>query len=365
MSTDKGKLIELLEKLVKYPTETGAETATNKCFEYLSMYLNQRGMAVTELVSSGFPVLMASTTASKQPKVLLQSHIDVVPAHEVQYVMQRRDGRLYGRGTFDMKFAAACYLMLIDELQTELQEYDFGIMFTSDEEIANGSVQDMLSQGFYEGTEVCILPDAGLNWEIEASCNGAWFMELTANGHTAHGSRPWEGDNAIDRLFECLTQIKAIFGDPKPEHSSLNIGQIEGGTVANQVPAEAKAVLDMRFKDMDDYSVKRPQVESIANKLGLSIRTLASAPPIRIDLTNPYVKTFIDMARDISGREIKPCHSLGSSDAHHFVERGIPTILMRPEGGGPHSDNEWVKEDDFIRYYELIKAYVTEVASVA
>ena len=136
---------------------------------------------------------------------------------------------MYGRGTFDMKFAAACYLKLIDELQDELESYDFGVMFTSDEEIANGSVEDMLEQGFYSGTEVCVLPDAGNDWEIEASCNGVWFMELTGNGHTAHGSRPWEGDNAIDRLIEGLAQIRHLFGVSKePGESSLNVGQIEG-----------------------------------------------------------------------------------------------------------------------------------------
>ena len=130
----------------------------------------------------------------------------------------------------------------------------------------------------------------------------------------------------------------------------------------SKVPDKAVAKLDMRFKDMADYESLRPKVEAIASDLGLEVSTMANALPIKIDLKNPYIEQFIQLAEQISGHTVEPCHSLGSSDAHHFVSRGIPTILMRPGGGGPHSDNEWLLEEDFVKYYSLIKEYVLQTA---
>ena len=356
-------LTELLQKLVSFPSETSVTKETSVCFEYLKDFLTERSLTVTEHSSSGFASLVATTQLTTKPKVLLQAHMDVVPAKSDLYKMTEKDGKLCGRGVYDMKFAAACYLKLVDELQDELKGYDLGIMFTSDEEIggANG-VGYLLEQGYSAG--VCILPDGGNDWEIETGCNGAWIVRLIASGQSAHGSRPWEGENAITKLMGMLAAIQELFGELKPMKSSLTISGITGGTAVNQVPAHAEATIDMRFVNEKQYQRERAVIETLVAESGLELETIYYCQPCVIDITQPEIASFIELAETLQGRKLGQTHSLGCSDARFFVVQNIPTIVVRPTGGCAHADDEWLDAADFQQFYELLKAYVIQSARI-
>jgi len=260
-----------------------------------------------------------------------------------------------------MKFAIASYIHLAEELNHRLNEYDFSIMITGDEEIGGeNGVKFLLDQGYR--SEVCVLPDGGDNWQLETGCNGVWMIRLTAPGKTAHGSRPWEGINAIEKLATGLIDVKKLFGDARPGNSTITISQIGGGVAINQVPEEAYAHIDMRFADQADYETKSKQVRSIAESLGLRLDTVSQSDVGRTDLNNVYVKRFIEISARVSGQEIGRCHSYGGSDARFFAIYNIPTILMRPNGGGAHSEYEWISQTGLEQYFKVLKAYVTEVA---
>lgn len=314
--------------------------------------------------SEGSPSVIAFTKDTKKPKVLLQAHIDVVPGKANLFNMIERDGRLYGRGVFDMKFAAACYMQLVEDLKNELGDYDFGIMLTSDEEIGGeNGVKYLLEQG-YEA-DVCILPDAGDSWNIETSCNGVWIMRLGSSGKSAHGSRPWEGQNAIEHLLDALSDIRQLFGKCEPSKTSLTVSMIEGGAASNQVPDNASATLDMRFRNTNEKLTRIKEVKSIASKYSLIIESIGEVECIETDLNEPHVAKFVEIAGKVRGKSIGTIHSYGASDAHYFCEKGIPTILMRPDGGSAHSDEEWIDKEGLLQYYEVIKRYVIEVAKIA
>jgi acetylornithine deacetylase/succinyl-diaminopimelate desuccinylase-like protein len=364
MTANSLDLAELLATLVGFPTETRRQEESTACFRYVNDFLDQCGFTVQPHHSNGYPSVVATSRPTKQPKVLLQAHMDVVPAKPTAYKLRQADGKLYGRGVFDMKFAAACFLKLANELKNNLTDYDFGIMLTSDEEIGGrDGVKYLLDQGY--DTEICILPDGGADWQIETSCNGVWFLGLTASGQTAHGSRPWEGENAIDNLMAAIADIREVFGKLDASKCSLTVSRIGGGEANNQVPDTATATLDMRFQTMKHYQAKRAKIEAIGERHQLELKTLSQVDPIIVDLTEPHIASFLHVAEEVSGQSIGHCHSLGASDARYFAQRNIPTILIRPTGGGAHADEEWIDAAELQQFYDVIKAYVVQTAKIA
>jgi succinyl-diaminopimelate desuccinylase len=358
-------LIAILRDLVGFQSVSGNFAGTEECFHYLRRSLIEAGLDTQLLRSNDLPSIFATTQPdTKKPKLILQAHMDVVPAKPPGFNMREEDGKLYGRGVFDMKFAAACYLQLVQELKDELGMYNFGLMLTSDEEIGgDDGVGYLLEQGY--SAEVCMLPDGGDQWEIEASCNGVWFARIKASGVAAHGSRPWEGENAIGMLIEALDEIKGLFGELGHGKSSITISQISGGEAINQVPDSAEATLDMRFADKEQFDSYKNAVSLITSNRGLELLTIAETPCGLVDMQNQHVIDFMVVAERIHGQPIGRNHSLGASDARFFAQKNIPTIVIRPSGGGHHGNNEWIDKAELLKFYELVKAYVTETTKIA
>jgi succinyl-diaminopimelate desuccinylase len=352
-----------LSKLVSFQTVSGCTDEVDGCFDYLQAYLSERNLHLKRLTKNGFPSLFATTRPTTAPKVLLQAHIDVVPAKATSFKLTEKAGKLYGRGVYDMKFAAACYLQLVDDLKANLSNYDFGIMFTSDEEInGENGVCYLLDKGY--GADVCILPDAGNDWHIETTCNAVWIVRLVSGGVSAHGSRPWEGRNAINNLVEGLGEIHNLFGELEPFKNSITISKIHGGEAINQVPDQAEATIDMRFTSDHEYASHRAKIYHIAKARKLKLKTVAYVESRNVNTSQPAIKEFLDIAAQLHGRPITKTHSFGASDACYFADHGIPTIVMRPSGGGAHSDHEWIDKAELLKFYELIKTYVTKTAKV-
>lgn len=357
-------LSDILSDLVSFKTITGHEEQTEACFDYIREFLTKYSIKPKAERSNDFRSLVASTQDTKSPKILLQAHIDVVPAGEKGFYMREDNGRLYGRGVFDMKFAAACYLKLIDDLSKDLKSYDFGIMLTSDEEVGGEDGVDMLLHKGYS-TNVCILPDAGDNWNIETECKGAWFIRISAEGKSAHGSRPWEGNNAIEKLVKALDSIRKLFKDQDDKHSTITISKIRGGTAINQVPDYAEASIDIRYMDESKYGEKYRKIHEIARESQLNLETVKHCIKVKCDIKQPEVSKFIKIAEKVGNKSLGHSKSLGTSDARYFYARGIPTVLIRPVGGGAHSEEEWIDKAELEKFYEVLKAYVTETAKIA
>jgi succinyl-diaminopimelate desuccinylase len=352
-----------LSKLIGMRTEVGNLESAEFCADYIQQSLTHLPLNITKLSSHNIPSLIITTKETKSPKLFLQAHLDVVPGKDDQFTLIETEGNYIGRGVYDMKFAAACYLTLLEDIGDKLPNYDFGLMLSFDEETGGeDGVGYLLNKGY--SCEACLLPDGGDDWGLEKTSNGILLMHLESKGKSAHGSRPWEGKNAIDNLLSALEQIKSLFGELKAHKSSVTISQITGGRAINQVPDYAKATLDMRFitaKDMKEY---RKQVELIAEKYNLDITIEAMVEGSDIDVSVPAIAIFLAIAKEFHGRDIKFCHSLGASDSRYFDDKNIPTIIIRPTGGDPHGDNEWINKDELLKFYELLKVYVTKTTQI-
>lgn len=351
---------EYFRKLIEFDTTSVVGKDTIACLDWLEEFFSDHFMYVHRVEHNGFESLIATTKPTKTPKVLLQAHLDTVPTAKEHLVLREEKGRYYGRGSFDMKFAIAVYLQLVQDLseKKKLPEHDLGIMITTDEEVGGmDGVNALLNDGYL--SKVCVLPDGGDNWCLERSAKGFYLVEASAIGKTAHGSRPWEGKNAIESILQFIETVRALFGENNLTSNTLTISTIAGGGAMNQVPDSATAQLDIRTKDMKSHEEIATAIKNAAALHSVHINMKLQGVPATANMDNKYVKQFVESVENVRNTVVKTCSSLGSSDARFFAERNIPTIVMRPRGGGAHSDEEWTRIEDLEAYLKILTLFVS------
>jgi len=357
-------MLKILRKLVSFESTPQNLKEKKRGIFWILNFLKKFPLKLKYFEFSGHPSLVA-LTKTKNPKIFLAAHFDVVPASSELLSLKIKGGRAFGRGVYDMKFAIACYLKLIAELKNDLKKMDFGMMITSDEETGGFfGTKKLIEKGFK--SKVVFLPDGGSDWKIVKEAKGAWHLKVKFFGKSAHGSRPWEGEGANEKLIEFLKEFKKFF--PKEPckiknhwHRTLTIGKIEGGKATNQVSDFAQAFLDIRFLNEDERKKIKAKLNELKKEFRFKIEEIALAESYQIDLENKYVKTFLEILKE--KLKVKPNFSFshGSSDARFFLEKKIPVILVRPEGGGHHSEKEWISIEGLKKFYSILKEFVIKL----
>ena len=354
---------EILAKLISYPTVTRDREANHEALAYVSNFLQDRGMHLYHKDSNGFGALVATTQKTKTPKVMLYAHLDVVAAPEYLFKLEKRDGKYFGRGVYDMKVALAVYMQLVDALRDNLDEYDFGILVVTDEELGGKdnqcSIMELYDEG-YKG-EMYVIPDGGEDWQLQVFEKGYLHYTLEAHGTTAHGSRPWLGDNAVVRLMHMLIELASHFTDPGTNTDTLNIGKISGGEVANQVPHYAAADIDMRLNSLESATTLPALINSVAKKYNVVPTRRIMIEPTEGTLDDPYLAAFAKSIEKVTGIVNKGFRSQAGSDARYLIAKGIPCAVTYPIGGGHHSNSEWLDEEAFFHFYDIIADYIEKM----
>jgi succinyl-diaminopimelate desuccinylase len=346
-----------LAKLISIPSVTNDTLACREILDFVRSEIIPLGLFIEESGDVANPWFYATTRQTKTPEILLAAHLDVVPASPELYVMQKRDGKLYGRGVYDMKVAAACYIEFLKSHANELRQLDLGVLFTTDEEGSGQSTADALETGLRP--KVVFLPDGGDNWSVEKRAKGLHGVELIARGKTAHGSRPWEGENALHNLLDALHILRSKYPSVNPSSSTLAVNKLHAGEAANQVAGYASAQLDFRSFSKEDLSNYKLLVAELAKTHNLEVKTFISGDPLLFDATAPSVQGFLRALRRHTGNdEVQYCESYGASDGRYFAKYNVPCIIIEPFGGGRHAASEWLKADDLSRYYQLIEQWL-------
>jgi succinyl-diaminopimelate desuccinylase len=356
---------DLLRRIVAFKSVTGSVEPNQALLTFLADFLAERGMAVQYYEKNGLPSFVATVKPHDlAPKVLLVAHSDVVPAPDELFTLRKEDNKYFGRGVLDMKFSIACFLQFVDDIKDNLDSYDFGIMITTDEEQGGVNGVGYLVEEIGYRPEVCIVPDGGMNWEIETFAKGVYWLDLEAIGVAGHASRPWEGEHAVHKLMEALTAIRAAYpytGDQKA--TLLSVGTITGGEAANQLAEEAHATLDVRTGSLRDHEQVKDKITEIAKQYDVVVKQRGSqgAPCIN-DPENHYLRLFRSLITSVTGQEYSYSFSFAATDARYFTTHGIPAIIVQPLGGNHHSNNEWLSIEGFEQYYQMLRQFMFESA---
>lgn len=356
-----------LKKLVSAKTLSLDHQANQKLLDDIVKELKHLPLFIKRLSFNSFPALVITTRKTKTPKIFLVAHLDVVGGSDMVFEPKRRGQKLFGRGVFDMKFAAASFLVLLKELGAELPKYDFGVIFTTDEELGGQHGMKKIVETGYKA-KLAILPDGGEDWTVQKSAKGIYQLKIESFGVSGHGSRPWTGENAIMQLMKFLSQLQSLFitepcGNKDHDHNTINVARIAGGAETNKIPDYAEVQVDIRVSAKSSVKEIRGRVFALAKKYPkITIKQTSTANPYSVDTKNPLFKKFIKLLEFNLGKKVQFINSHGSSDARYLMQYGTTTILLRPIGAGHHTENEWIDLPSLRQFYRILKKFILENA---
>jgi succinyl-diaminopimelate desuccinylase len=395
---DEGRdeLVALTRELVRIPTINPPGDAYRDCAEHIGRRLARRGFAVEYVRGLGAPgdsdryprtnVVARYVGAPGGRCVHFNGHIDVVePGHGWSvdpFAASVRNGRIYGRGTCDMKGGLAAAIIAAEALiEAGALPGTIEISGTVDEESGGyGGVAYLAERGYFapERVQHVIIPEP-LN--VDRVCighRGVWWAELETHGRIAHGSMPFLGDSAIRHMGAALERIErellpALAGrktampvvPAAARSSTLNLNSLHGGQAEGHdgLPAPCVAdscrlVLDRRFLIEEPIATVKAEVRDLLEGLvrdrpgfRYELRDLFEVLPTMADPEGPVVTATVDAIRAVLGKDAAIVCSPGTYDQKHIDRIGQ---LKDCIAYGPgildlaHQPDEFVVIDDLV-----------------
>jgi acetylornithine deacetylase len=344
---------------------------------FVAEWCERADLEVTlEEVAPGRPnvVAVARGTGSGR-SLMLNAHMDTVGVAGMTKPFAPRlvDGRLYGRGAYDMKGSLAACMLVAAEARRRRLRGDVVLTAVADEEFAS------------IGTEAVVArqrADAAIVTEPTGMCvavahRGFVHVEIETRGRAAHGSLPEVGIDAIAKMGRVLVGIDRLDGSLRsnPTHryvgsGSVHASLIEGGQEYSSYPA--RCVLQAERRTIPGETVQsveselRVVVEQASEgdcAFNADVRVLASREPFEVEEGEPIVQTLRRNAAAILGQEPMFVGVPFWADSALLAAAGIPTVVFGPGGEGAHAEVEWVDLADLERCTEIYIAVATELCS--
>lgn len=348
-------ILTLLKKLISVES---VDIKKNKLQEVIDVAVKQLdGFTVERFNQNSRPSILAYV-GDKRPekfKVIFNAHLDVVSGKPEQFIPIEKDGKLYGRGTNDMKGGAAVEILVFRELAKTLP-YPIALQLVTDEEL-----------GGYDGTQLQIKQEvhaefviAGepTNYGINNKAKGIIWMNVKTKGLAAHGAYQWKGESAILKMKNALDAIEKEFPALTKEEwrTTINIAKLEtANSTYNKVPDDCVMKLDIRFIPEDWKTIKQ-KIERMFE--GMELEFLEFEPPQITDENNAFVKSLQKATETITHKTAQIISKHGGSDIRHFNGVHEDGVTFGPIGEGLHSDNEWVEIKSLGEYYEILKEFL-------
>lgn len=348
--TRREELETLLADLVSIETENppGNEAP---CAEYIQEWFSDRGIEV-ELVSDPYedrPQVVAQV-GSGEPAVVLNGHIDVVPAGDRDewsydpYGGTIEDDKLYGRGSADMKGGVAVAMMTAADLQEPLESGELEgtviVHAAIGEETAEPGTKRLLELG-YDGEYGIVLEPTELR--TATSEKGLAWYEIAIEGDPSHASRPDQGTNAIlnarpilDALTEYDAEVRQRTDDLVGEAYST-VTMFESGTKENVVPERATITIDRRFLPAESIEDIDAEIDALLSEVAAEhdieiswerTRTYESA---EIPVDSELAETLRDHSETVADISREPWGIQASTDVRNFVnDADIEAVTWGP-----------------------------------
>lgn len=369
------EVVEICRDLVRAPSENppGDEREVAKVAE---SWLDRLGLPCERIEPEPGRVSVVSSWGSGNGKTLLfNGHYDVVPVNDAPdwphppYEGRVDDGKLYGRGSTDMKAGIAACLAAVAGLQRAGIEPDGKLLmqFVADEE-ALGSLgtKVLVDEGYCDGVDEAVVGEPTDLHLVTAERGAAWFKIVT-EGVSAHGSTPQLGENAIERMAKVIPAVAGmrfrklheLLGAP-----TVNVGVIRGGSKVNMVPDHCEIEIDRRTipgetqaEVIGEFEAVLDELRSEHPELKARIADVSWAEPCECPEGATMVPELAT-ARDDLGVEGAELGYMGATDARFLItQAGIPTVVFGPgDVRLAHTRGENVRVDqlgDAARIYAL------------
>ena len=285
---------------------------------------------------------------------MLNAHMDTVGAGGMKdpFIPVVRNGRVYGRGAYDMKGSLAAIMIAAREARKLKLQGDVIVAAVADEEVASVGTAAVLER---------IEADAAIVTEptemrLCLAHKGFAWLEVETRGVAAHGSRPDLGIDAVAHMGRILTgvlelaqRLRAGRGHLLLGTGTLHASLIEGGQELSTYPARCVVKLERRTLPGEDGAKALQEIDDVIASaraedpaLEASARLLLERPPSQLGADSFVTEAVEKAATEVLGREPEVIGVAYWMDMALSNAAGIPTVAFGPSGEGAHADVEWV-----------------------
>lgn len=364
--------VEMLERLVGFATVS--RDSNLALIDFIEQWLERHGVESWRVASDDGRKanLLARIGPAVEGGVVLSGHTDVVPVDGQPWstdpftLIDGGDGRLYGRGTCDMKGFIACALAEVPHWVTLALKKPIYLAFSYDEEVGCLGAPRMIEQLMRDHPRpaTVIVGEPTLMQPVVAQ-KGSTNLRTTVTGRAAHSSQVNQGVSAIHVAARLVTRIEDVMGELRAEgrvdeafnvaHSSLHVGKIQGGTAINIMARECQFDWEIRHLPSDDFNDLLARVNDYAATLEADIQ--ARSPECRIT-TERLVDTVPALANRDNDQVLALCSELlgeqpagavaYATEAGQFQREGLSVLIC-----GPGSIAQAHQPDEYIEHAQL------------
>ncbi len=325
--------------------------------------------------------------------LILNGHIDVVPtgpAHlwtDPPFKPVVRDGRLYGRGSADMKAGIMAYCLAFEALKELGLQPAAPVIMQSviEEECTGNGALACLAAGYR--ADAAVIPEP-FSQSLMIAQLGVMWLTIDLTGHPAHVLDTSNGINAIEaayEVFDALRELEGEWNKAENRHACFhghnhpvcfNLGKVTGGDWASTVPCAATIDVRVGFYPGMTLGEVRGQIEAkvaeaIATRPGLRMAKAKisyhgfQAEGCAMDREAPLMTTLAAAHARITNTPIQEVASTATTDARFFQLYGkIPATCYGPKGGATHSLDEWVDIASTIEVAQVLAVFMAEWCGV-
>lgn len=365
MNIDADYLTLTLADLVRInsinPAFSGGATNEREIADYVTAALERLGMTVSRHEpESGRASVVGRLTGKRGGRALmLYAHLDTVGIEGMAdpFSGEVRDGRLYGRGAYDMKGGLAACLAAVRALRDGNVGLagDLLVAAVADEEVASIGMSEVLR---HHRADAAIVTEA-TELAVCVAHKGFCWIEVETHGRAAHGSRYEEGIDANMRMGRFLAELDRLEqrlrsspGHPLVGPPSLHAPVIRGGTGTSTYAAQCRLEIERRTIPGETEEQVLAEIRAIAGRLAAadptfraSVKPLLTRRPFENSAEAPIVRALADAATTVLGSRPPFVGEPYWMDAALLADAGIDTAVIGPAGAGAHAALEWVELD--------------------
>lgn len=365
-------IVRLAQDLIKIPSVNPLGNEEDVSY-FLAEKMRDLGFRVeTYEVEPKRPNVIGTLSGSKDGRsIMFNGHMDVVPVGDLSrwtydpFGGEIHGGRIYGRGSTDMKGGIASMLVAMKALVDSSKEFSGKLIFTGvmDEESEGLGTRSIVERGYRAEMAVIGEPSDGL---IYRGHKGSLFFEVITSGTSKHSSQvsSKSSANAIYRMVRVVRAIEEMLpdlekrGDGLLGNPTISVGEIEGGTKPNIVPEKCRIVVDRRIlPDEDPHTVLNQIRRSLLDlskddpEFSVDVNEIISREGAIVSNNSEIVKIASQAIGDVSESTPRISGMKATTDMAFLVKAGIPTIIY-----GPGSIQQAHVTDEFIDIDQLLNA---------
>ncbi len=305
---------------------------------------------------------------SNGPILALNGHLDVVPADKKSwnsnpFITYFENGKIFGRGTADMKGAIAAMLGAVKYILDNDLKINGKLLlsFVCDEEKTNLGTINFLEN--YSKIDYAVIGEpTGL--DINIAHRGVVRMTIKVSGQSGHASEPDKSENAIYKMNEIINLIRKYSEEisSKKHHllpsPTIAVTKIKGGTNDNVIPGECQITVDRRMIPGEDSSSVLKELKTLLAGYDVDFKKTVDLIPGEIDEKNDFVFKLKELYKDYFRSAPDLDYFRASCEQSLFLNKGIDTVIFGPgDISQAHTRNEYIEINDLMQaagYYVYI-----------